>query len=206
MTAELWQEVWRLGLDHVMLVAIATGLSIVIGLPLGIWISDRRGVRGPVLGLVSILQTIPSLALFGLLLPVPLIGGVGKSSAITALTVYALLPIVRNTVAGLMSVDPVTREAALAMGATRWQLLRWVELPMASRTLVAGIRTAAVTTVGTATIAAAIGAGGLGELIFRGVASVDAKLLLAGSIGAAVIALATDALLGWMERRMKWGS
>lgn len=206
MTAELWQEVWRLGLDHVMLVAIATGLSIVVGLPLGVWISDRRGVRGPVLGLVSILQTIPSLALFGLLLPVPLIGGVGKSSAITALTVYALLPIVRNTVAGLMSVDPVTREAALAMGATRWQLLRWVELPMASRTLVAGIRTAAVTTVGTATIAAAIGAGGLGELIFRGVASVDAKLLLAGSIGAAVIALATDALLGWMERRMKWGS
>lgn len=206
MTAELWQEVWRLGLDHVMLVAIATGLSIVIGLPLGVWISDRRGVRGPVLGLVSVLQTIPSLALFGLLLPVPLIGGVGKSSAITALTVYALLPIVRNTVAGLMSVDPVTREAALAMGATRWQLLRWVELPMASRTLVAGIRTAAVTTVGTATIAAAIGAGGLGELIFRGVASVDAKLLLAGSIGAAVIALATDALLGWMERRMKWGS
>lgn len=154
----------------------------------------------PLMALINAIQTIPSLALFGLLITVPIIGGVGRTSALTALFLYALLPVIRNTISGIASVDPVVRESAIAMGATSTQVLRFVELPMAARTILAGVRTAVVTSIGTATIAAAVGAGGLGELIFRGVATVDSNALLAGSLPAALMALFADAVLGWMER------
>ena len=148
------------------------------------------------------MQTIPALALFGFLIPIPLIGGIGKKTAIIALVLYALLPIMRNTLVGLQQVDPAVRESAIAMGMTDRQLLRLVELPLAVSTILAGIRVATVTTVGTATIAAAIGGGGLGVFIFRGIASVDNTQLLAGAVPAALIALIADGGLGWVERRL----
>jgi osmoprotectant transport system permease protein len=200
----IWGEVARLSAQHLALAGTAAGLATLVGLPVGIGLTRRPGWRAAVTGGVNAIQTIPSLALFGLLIPIPVIGGIGRGSALTALFLYALLPVVRNTVAGILSVDPVAREAAIAMGATRGQVLWLVELPLAGRTILAGIRTAVVTSIGTATIAAAIGGGGLGELIFRGVASVDAGLLVAGSVPAAVMALAADGLLGWVERRLDW--
>jgi osmoprotectant transport system permease protein len=148
------------------------------------------------------MQTVPSLALFGFLIPVPLIGGIGKRTAIVALILYALLPILRNTLVGIQSIDPAVRESAVAMGMTPSQLLWQVELPLASRTLIAGIRVATVTTIGTATIAAAIGGGGLGVFIFRGIASVDSTEILAGAIPAACMALLADGGLGWIERKL----
>ena len=154
------------------------------------------------LGLASIVQTIPSLALFGFLIPIPLIGGIGKRTVIVALVLYALLPILRNTFVGILSVDPAVCDSAVAMGMTDGQLLRQVQLPLAARTILAGIRVATVTTIGTATIAAAIGGGGLGVFIFRGVASVDTAQILAGAIPAAVIALLADGGLGWLERKL----
>ena len=147
------------------------------------------------------MQTVPSLALFGFLIPMPVIGGIGKRTAIVALVLYALLPILRNTLAGILGVDAAVRESAIAMGMTPRQLLWQVELPLAARTILAGIRVATVTTIGTATIAAAIGGGGLGVFIFRGVASVDTAQILAGAVPAAVIALFADGALGWLERR-----
>ena len=147
------------------------------------------------------LQTIPSLALFGFLIPLPLIGGIGQHTAIMALILYALLPVLRNTFTGILGIDPAVRESALAMGMTDGQLLRLVELPLAARTILAGVRVATVTTIGTATIAAAIGAGGLGVFIFRGLASVDSTLLLAGAIPAAAMALLADGGLGWIEKK-----
>jgi osmoprotectant transport system permease protein len=145
---------------------------------------------------------VPSLALFGFLIPIPLIGGIGPRTAITALVLYALLPILRNTLAGILGVDGAVRESAVAMGMTPGQVLRQVELPLAARTIFAGIRIATVTTVGTATIAAAIGGGGLGAFIFRGINSLDTVQILAGAIPAAIIALVADGGLGWIERRL----
>ena len=196
----LLDEIFQLTLEHLELVVSAMGLAVLIGVPLGILITRQSFLRRWLLGLANIFQTIPSLALFGFLIPVPFIGGIGKRTVIVALVVYALLPILRNTLAGILNVDSAVRDSAIAMGMTSGQLLWQVELPLSSRTLLAGIRVATVTTIGTATIAAAIGGGGLGVFIFRGVASVDTTLILAGAIPAALMALAADGLLGWLER------
>jgi osmoprotectant transport system permease protein len=188
--------------QHLFLVLISIAVAIVVAVPLGILISRRERLRGPILAFANVMQTIPSLALFGFLIPVPLIGGIGKRTAIVALILYALLPILRNTLVGIQSIDPAVRESAVAMGMTPRQLLWQVELPLASRTLIAGIRVATVTTIGTATIAAAIGGGGLGVFIFRGIASVDSTEILAGAIPAACMALLADGGLGWIERKL----
>ena len=192
---------WLLLGQHIGLVAISTAIATVIGLPLGVLVARRPAWRRPVLGLANVFQTIPSLALFGLLIPV---FGIGAWTAITALVVYALLPIVRNTYAGIAGVDPAVREAGRGMGMTDGELLRLVELPLAAGVILAGVRIATVVSVGIATIAAAIGAGGLGVYIFRGVATVDDTLILAGAIPAALLALLADALLGFVERRLAW--
>ena len=197
----LWEDILTLTSEHLFLVAIAMLIAVVVGVPLGILITRRAGWRRPVLGVASVMQTVPSLALFGFLIPIPLIGGIGQRTAIVALVVYAMLPILRNTLAGILGVDAAVRESAVAMGMTPSQILRQVELPLAARTILAGIRVATVATIGTATIAAAIGAGGLGDLIFRGVASLDSVLILAGAVPAAVIALISDGGLGWIERK-----
>src|SRR5262245_10701039 len=173
-----------------------------IGIPAGILVTRRPAARRWVLGFANIMQTVPSLALFGFLIPIPLIGGIGQRTAIVALVLYALLPILRNTLAGILGVDPAVRESAVAMGMTQGQLLGQVEIPLAARTIMAGLRVATVTTIGTATIAAAIGADGLGVFIFRGVASVDSTQILAGAVPAAVMALLADGGLGWIERRL----
>jgi osmoprotectant transport system permease protein len=201
-TKYLLREMGYLTLEHVQLVVIAVVIALAIGLPFGILLTRFAGLRRWILGFTSVVQTIPALALFGFLIPLPLLGGVGERTAIIALVLYALLPIVRNTFAGIMGVDPAVRDAAIAMGLTNGQLLRMVELPLASRTILTGVRIATVTTIGTATIAAAIGAGGLGVFIFRGVASVDTTQLLAGAVPAAAIALLCDGGIGWIERRV----
>ena len=198
----LWSDIVELTGEHLVLVGVAMAVAIAVGVPLGIAITRSAKWRGPVLGVANILQTVPSLALFGFLIPVPLIGGIGPHTAITALVVYALLPILRNTLAGILGVDAAVRESAVAMGMTPGQVLRQVELPLAARTIFAGVRVATVTTVGTATIAAAIGGGGLGVFIFRGMASVDTVQILAGAIPAAAIALLSDGGLGWIERKL----
>jgi osmoprotectant transport system permease protein len=197
-----YSEALTLTLQHLWLVGIATGVAILIGVPLGILVTRRPRLNRPVLGAANILQTIPSLALFGFLIPLPFLGGVGASTAIVALVVYALLPIIRNTVTGINGIDPAVREAALGMGMTDGELLRLVELPLATGVIMAGIRVAAVVGVGVATIAAAIGAGGLGVYIFRGVATVNNTLILAGAVPAALLAIGMDAALGGLERRL----
>jgi ABC-type proline/glycine betaine transport system permease subunit len=188
--------------EHLVLVLVSSLFAIVIGVGLGILGTRNATVRGVALTGAGVLQTIPSLALFGFLLPIPIVGGIGKPTAILSLVLYALLPIVRNTIVGITNVDAPVREAAIAMGMTNIQLLRLVELPLAAPTILAGIRTALVTTIGTATIAAAIGAGGLGVLIFRGIASVDTLQILAGALPAAVLALIVDGGMGFLERRI----
>jgi osmoprotectant transport system permease protein len=200
MRSDLKNDLLQLSAEHLWLVASAMALAILIGVPLGILLTRRPGAKW-LLGFSSIVQTIPSLALFGFLIPVPLIGGIGKRTVIVALVLYALLPILRNTFVGISSVDPAVCESAIAMGMTSRQLLRQVQLPLAARTILAGIRVATVTTVGTATIAAAIGGGGLGVFIFRGVATVDTAQILAGAIPSALMALLADGGLGWLERR-----
>ncbi len=202
MRPDLTADVARASLEHLSLVGIAMAIAIAIALPTGLLISSSPSASRWVLGVTSIVQTVPSLALFGFLIPVPFIGGIGPRTAIVALVLYALLPIVRNTTAGVQSVDAAVVDAATALGMTRGQILMQVELPLAARTILAGIRVATVTTIGTATIAAAIGAGGLGTFIFRGVASVDATQILAGAIPAAIIAILADGGLGWFERRL----
>ncbi len=197
----LADEMVQLTSEHFVLVLISISVAIAIGLPLGILISRKTSLRTPILGFANIMQTIPSLALFGFLIPLPFIGGIGKRTAIVALILYALLPILRNTMVGILSIDPAVREAAVAMGLTGRQLLWQIELPLAARTILAGIRVATVTTIGTATIAAAIGGGGLGVFIFRGIASVDTTQILAGAAPAAILALLSDGGLGWLERR-----
>jgi osmoprotectant transport system permease protein len=195
-------QIARLTFEHVWLTASAMLFACAIALPLGVLLTRKEALARPVIGVANVLQTIPSLALFGLLLPVPFLGDHAARLAIVALTGYALLPILRNTYAGIESVDPAVIDVANALGMTGWQRLRKVELPMAASVILAGVRTATVTCVGIATIAAAIGAGGLGELIFRGVASVDNGLVLAGAVPAALLALCADGLLGIAEKRL----
>ena len=195
-------EIARLTFEHLWLTLFAMLLAAAIGVPLGILLTRRRALATPVLGVANVLQTIPSLALFGLLLPVPWLGENAARLAIVALVGYALLPILRNTYAGIRGTDPALVQIAEAMGMTDRQRLFKVELPLAVGVILAGLRTATVTCIGIATIAAAIGAGGLGELIFRGVASVDNGLVLAGAVPAALLALAADQLLGLLERRL----
>ncbi len=195
-------EIARLTFEHVWLTASAMLFACAIGLPLGVLLTRKKALARPVIGVANVLQTIPSLAMFGLLLPVPFLGERAARLAIVALTAYALLPILRNTYAGINSVDPAVIDVANALGMTGWQRLRKVELPMAASVIIAGVRTATVTCVGVATIAAAIGAGGLGELIFRGVASVDNGLVLAGAVPAALLALCADGVLGFVEKRL----
>jgi osmoprotectant transport system permease protein len=199
-------DILRQTAQHLTLVGLSMLIAIAVGVPLGILLTRREAWRRPVLGVVNVLQTVPSLAMFGFLIPIPVIGGIGARTAIVALVLYALLPVVRNTLAGILGVDPAVRESAVAMGMTPRQILRQVELPLAARTILAGIRVATVTTIGTATIAAAIGGGGLGEFVFRGVASVDTVLILAGAVPAARIALISDGGLGWIERKLSASS
>ena len=189
-------------IEHIGLVGLSMLLAALIGIPAGIWMTRRPRAGRWVLGFANTAQTIPSLALFGFLIPLPLIGGIGPRSAVVALVLYALLPIIRNTYTGVKGVDPAVREAAVAMGMTDWQLLRMVELPLAARTVMAGMRVATVTGIGVATIAALIGAGGLGVFIYRGIQSVNTGLLLMGAVPAALMALAADFGLGLVEKKM----
>jgi osmoprotectant transport system permease protein len=195
-------EVLELTLEHLWMVVASTLLAVMIGIPLGILITRRPTWNKPVLGGANIIQTIPSLALFGFLLPVPWIGARSERLAILALTLYALLPMIRNTYAGIKGVDPAVVEAGRGMGMTDRQLLFRVQLPLALGVIIAGVRVATVISVGLATIAAAIGAGGLGEYIFRGLAMVNNQLILVGAIPAAALALLADVSLGWLERRL----
>jgi osmoprotectant transport system permease protein len=188
--------------QHAVLVLVSTALAALVGIPLGVLAARRPRLGQALLTVVSVAQTIPSLALLGFLLPLPLVGGVGPRTALVALFLYALLPIVRSTTTGLLHVDPAAREAALAVGMTSWQRLRMVELPLALAAVMTGLRLATVIGVGTATVAAAVGAGGLGEYIFRGLAMVDATMILAGAVPAALVALLADALLARMERHL----
>jgi len=195
-------QVLDLTLEHILLVALSTVFAVLVGVPLGVLIAHRTKLNKPILATANIIQTIPSLALFGFLLPVPWLGERSDRTAILALTLYALLPIIRNTYTGIRGVDLAVVEAGRGMGLTEFQLLFQVELPLAASVILSGIRVAAVISVGLATIAAAIGAGGLGEFIFRGLAMVDNRVILAGAIPAAILALATDLSLGWIERRL----
>src|SRR5215475_12213990 len=188
---------------HLFLVVVSMAIAILIGVPLGMLLVKRKSLRAAALGFASVLQTIPSLALFGFLIPLPFLGGIGTRTAIIALILYALLPILRNTVVGLTNIDHAVLEAAEAMGMTETQILLKVRFPLGMSVILAGIRTATVITIGVATIAAAIGAGGLGTFIFRGVAMVSDAVILAGAIPAAFLALAADALLGLLERRLR---
>jgi osmoprotectant transport system permease protein len=197
--AEILAETGR----HLLLVALSVGLATLVGVPLGIVLTRRPAWQHWVLGAANVIQTVPSLALFGLLIPVPFIGGIGMRTALVALTLYALLPVLRNTVVGITGVDPAVREAGRGLGMTDGQLLRRVELPLAASVILAGIRLATVIGIGLATIAAAIGAGGLGVFIFRGVAMLDNRTILAGALPAAALALIADAMLGALERRLR---
>ena len=199
--AALAREIVELTLEHLVMVLISVSIASALGISLGVLMTRRPSLQRWGLGFAGIMQTVPSLALFGFLIPIPLIGGIGKRTAILALVLYALLPILRNTLTGILGVDAAVRESAVAMGMTDRQVLWEMELPLASRTILAGIRVATVTTIGTATIAAAIGGGGLGVFIFRGLASVDTGQILAGAIPAALIALAAEGGLGWVERK-----
>lgn len=196
-------EILQATLEHVWLVGATMLLAIAIGVPLGMVVARKPWLSKPILGSANIAETIPSLALLGFLLPIPWLGDHADRLTITALTLYALLPIIRNTAAGIAGVDPAVREAARGMGLTARQILFQVELPLSVSTILAGVRVATVLTIGIATIAAAVGAGGLGEFIFRGLAMVNDPLILAGAIPAALLALGADFLLGVMERVLR---
>jgi osmoprotectant transport system permease protein len=196
------REILALTGQHVLLVLAATAIAVAIGVPLGVALTRRPRLARPILGFANVVQTIPSLALFGFLIPLPVLGGIGARTAIVALVVYSLLPILRNTHAGILSVDPAVVEAAVGLGMTPRQRMRLVELPLALPVVLAGVRVAVVVGIGLATIAAAIGAGGLGVLIYRGVATVDHRLILAGALPAALLALAFDFGLGAVEKRL----
>jgi osmoprotectant transport system permease protein len=206
----LWQflaqnraEVWQLTLEHLWMVGISMAIAVAIGVPVGIWLTRRQVLEKPVLGVANVIQTIPSLALFGFLLPAPWIGARAERIAILALVLYALLPVIRNTYVGIMGVDRSVVEAGRGMGMTSRQLLLQVELPLGLSVIIAGVRVATVISVGLATIAAAIGAGGLGEFIFRGLAMVNNVVILAGAIPAAILALLADFGLGLLEKRLR---
>jgi len=196
-------EIASLTMEHIWLVGVSIVLAVAIGIPLGIAITRKPWLKQPILGASNVIQIIPSLALFGFLLPVPWLGERADRLAIVALTLYALLPIIRNTYTGITTVDPAVLEAARGMGMSSGQLLRIVELPLATGVILAGVRVATVITIGVATIAAAIGAGGLGEFIFRGLAMVDNRVILAGAIPAAVLALVADLGLGGIEKLLR---
>ena len=196
------EEILQRSGQHLFLVFTAIAIAILIGIPLGILITRKPALSRPVLGFANAIQTMPSLAIFGFLIPVPFIGGIGPRTAIVALILYSLLPIIRNTYLGIMGVDPAIREAGMGMGMTDRQLFMQVEIPLALGVILGGVRLATVIGVGLATIAAAIGAGGLGEFIFRGVAIVDSQLILAGAIPAAIMALTADFAIGLVERRL----
>jgi len=197
------REILQATVEHIWLVGVTMILSVAIGVPLGVLVTRRPWLSRPILGGANIAETIPSLALFGFLLPVPWLGGRADRLAIAALTLYALLPIIRNTSAGIAGVDAAVREAARGMGMTEGQILFQVELPLSLSTVLAGVRVATVLAIGIATIAAAVGAGGLGEFIFRGLAMVNNQLILAGAIPAALLALGADFLLSVLERRLR---
>ena len=205
----LWQfvidnssEILSLTLEHLWMVGISTLLAVALGIPLGILITRKPRLHTPIIATANVVQTIPSLALFGFLLPMPWVGERAGRLAILALTLYALLPLIRNTYTGIRGVDQAVIEAARGMGLTDWQLLVKVQLPLAASVILAGVRVAVVISIGLATIAAAIGAGGLGELIFRGLAMVNNSVILAGAVPAALMALAVDVSLGWIEKRL----
>jgi len=191
--------------QHLFLTMLSTGAAVGIGVPLGIVAARRPRLAGVLVTFANVVQTVPSLAAFGFLVALPLIGGVGASSALVVLILYGLLPVLRNTIAGLRGIDRAVREAGVAMGMTAWELLFQVDLPLAAPTILAGVRVAAVVGVGSATIGAAIGAGGLGDYIFRGLAMTDPTVILAGAIPAALLALAMDGALGWVESSLKPG-
>ena len=197
-----WREVLGLTGEHLLLVAASTLIAVAVGLPLGLLLTRRTSLKRPVLAVANILQTVPSLALFGFIIPLKYVGGIGWHPAVVALVLYALLPVIRNTVTGVEGVERSVREAAVAMGMTDRQVLRQVELPLAAPVILAGVRVATVISVGVATIAAAIGAGGLGTLIFRGLRQYDNRLILAGAVPAALLALAADAGIGLIESRL----
>src|SRR5262245_2405606 len=192
-------------LRHLALVAASTGIAVAAGVPLGVFSYRNPRLGSPLIGIANVVQTIPSLAMFGFLIQMPLIGGIGEKAALIVLSLYALLPVMQTTVSGMKGVDPSVREAGLAMGMSDWHLLSIVELPLALNSIIAGVRVAAVVGVGTATIAAAVAAGGLGEFIYRGVASVDGAVIMAGAIPAALLALLADFWLKWLERRLVAG-
>ncbi len=197
-------EIMTLSLEHLRLVFWSMMFSLLIGIPLGVLLVRRPRLRAVVFGTNNIIQTIPSLALFGLLLPMPWLGVRADRLTITALTLYALLPIVRNTYTGISGVDPSVLEVATGMGLTPRQILWHVEIPLASPVILGGVRIATVITIGVATIAAAIGAGGLGEFIFRGLAMVDNNVILAGAVPAALMALLADGVIGLLQRASRW--
>ena len=201
--AQYGSEIATLTVEHLWLTGAAMLFATAIAVPTGIWLTRSPGWAKPVIGVANVLQTIPSLAMFGFLLPLPWLGERAARIAIIALTAYALLPILRNTYAGIRGIDPTLIEVARAIGLTDAQRLFKVELPLAASFIFAGLRTATVTCIGIATIAAAVGAGGLGELIFRGVASIDNRLVLAGAIPAALLALLADGALGLLEHRFR---
>src|SRR5919202_266422 len=196
-----WRAILELTGEHLLLVAVSTLIAVAVGIPTGLLLTRRAAWKRPVLAVANILQTVPSLALFGFIIPLKYVGGIGVRAAVVALVLYALLPVIRNTVTGIEGVDRSVREAALAMGMTDAQILRQVELPLAAPVILAGVRVATVISVGVTTIAAAIGAGGLGLYIFRGLRQNDNTLILAGAIPAALMALAADFLLGILEKR-----
>src|SRR6059058_6068894 len=196
-----WSDILAHIAQHVWLVFISIAIAMVIALPVGILITRKKRLRAPVLGIANVMQTIPSLALFGFLIPLPFIGGIGPRTAIVALVFYALLPIIRNTVTGILGVDASVREAAVAMGMTDRQVLFQVELPLAMSVILTGVRVAVVITIGVAVIAAEVGAGGLGEYIFRGLRMDDNRLLLAGAVPSALMALAADFGFSVIEKR-----
>lgn len=196
-------DIVRHTLEHLFLVGVSMAIAMMIGMPLGMIITRKPHLRKLVLGIANIIQTIPSLALFGLLIPIPIIGGTGVIPAIFALFLYSLMPIIRNTYTGIIEVDPAIREAGRGMGMTDKQLLFQVEIPLAMEVILAGVRVATVISIGMTTIAAAIGAGGLGVFIFRGLSVVDNQLILAGAVPAAIIALLADLLIGWLEKKLR---
>jgi len=202
MNGRLASEILSLSLEHLELVAITIAIAAAVALPGAVVLVSHARTRRWVVGFANIAQTIPSLALFGFLLPLPLIGGIGKRTAIFALCLYALLPILRNALVGILGVDAAVRESAVAMGMTRRQILWQVELPLAVPSILTGLRIATVTTIGTATIAAAIGGGGLGVFIFRGISMVDSSTILAGAVPAALMALLADEGMEWIERKL----
>jgi osmoprotectant transport system permease protein len=195
-------EIVSLTLEHLEMVVIAVAIATAIAVPGGIWLARRPGARRWFVGAANVAQTIPSLALFGFLVPIAYIGGIGRRTAIEALVLYAILPVLRNTLVGILGVDAAVRESAVAMGMTDRQILREVELPLAMPSIIAGLRIATVATIGTATIAAAIGGGGLGVFIFRGISMVDTPTVLQGAIPAAAMALIADEGLEWLSRKV----